>query len=131
MKYVIIVGCSRTGRVLAEELSGTENVVVIDKNLKNLDFLREDFNGKKIWADALDVNTLEKAGIKEADALFLLTGNDNLNLVVGKVAKRKYQIKKVILQVNDTLKKKIFGEEGLTIINRTYLLGEVLKKCIS
>ncbi|MCF7916897.1 MAG: NAD-binding protein [Candidatus Omnitrophica bacterium] len=131
MKYIIIVGCSRTGRVLAEELSATENVVVIDKNLKNLDFLREDFNGKKIWADALDVSTLEKAGIKEADALFLLTGNDNLNLVVGKVAKRKYQIKKVILQVNDTMKKKIFGEEGLTIINKTYLLGEVLKKCIS
>lgn len=131
MKYIIIVGCSRTGRGLAEELSGTENVVVIDKNLKNINFLREDFNGKKIWADALDINTLEEAGIKEADALFLLTGNDNLNLVVGKVAKRKYQIKKVILQVNDTMKKKIFGEEGLTIINRTYLLGEVLKKCIS
>ncbi len=131
MKYIVIVGCSRTGRVLAEELSVTENVVVIDKNLKNLDFLRDDFNGKKIWADALDVNTLEKAGIKEADALFLLTGNDNLNLVVGKVAKRKYKIEKVILQVNDTMKKKIFGEEGLTIINRTYLLGEVLKKCIS
>lgn len=130
MKYIVIVGCSRTGRVLAEELSVTENVVVIDKNLKNLDFLRDDFNGKKIWADALDVNTLEKAGIKEANALFLLTGNDNLNLVVGKVAKRKYKIEKVILQVNDTMKKKIFGEEGLTIINRTYLLGEVLKKCI-
>ncbi len=131
MKYIIIVGCSRAGRVLAEELSGTENVVVIDKNLKNLDFLREDFNGKKIWADALDVKTLEKAGVKEANALFLLTGNDNLNLVVGKVAKRKYGVEKVILQVNDTMKKKIFGEEGLTIINRTYLLGEVLKKCIS
>jgi Trk K+ transport system NAD-binding subunit len=106
-------------------------VVIIDKDLKKLDSFKEDFNGKKIWADALDVNTLEKAGIKEADALFLLTGNDNLNLVVGKVAKRKYKTKKIILQVNDTMKKKIFGEEGLTVINKTYLLGEVLKKCIS
>jgi trk system potassium uptake protein TrkA len=131
MRYIIIVGCSRTGRVLARELSNTDNVVIIDKDLKKLDSFKDDFNGKKIWADALDVNTLEKAGIKEADALFLLTGNDNLNLVVGKVAKRKYKIKKIILQVNDTMKKKIFGEEGLTVINKTYLLGEVLKKCIS
>lgn len=131
MQYIIIVGCSRTGRALAEEFSDTENVVIIDKDLRKLDSLREDFNGKKIWADALDINTLEKAGIQEANALFLLTGNDNLNLVVGKAAKRKYDIEKVVLQVNDTLKKKIFGEEGLTIINRTYILGEVLKKCIS
>jgi trk system potassium uptake protein TrkA len=131
MRYIIIVGCSRTGRVLARELSSTDNVVIIDKDLKKLDSFKEDFNGKKIWADALDVNTLEKAGIEEADVLFLLTGNDNLNLVVGKVAKRKYKTKKIILQVNDTMKKKIFGEEGLTVINKTYLLGEVLKKCIS
>lgn len=130
MKYVIIIGCSKTGKVLAEDLSATENVVVIDKSLKVLDSLREDFNGKKMWADALDINTIEHAGIKEADAVFLLTGNDNLNLVMGKVIKRKYEVEKVVLQVSDSLKKKIFSEEGLTIVNRTYLISEVLKKCI-
>ncbi|MBU1113462.1 MAG: NAD-binding protein [Candidatus Omnitrophica bacterium] len=131
MKYVVIVGCGRTGKELAFELSKTENVVVVDKDLKKLDSLGDDFNGKKVWADALDINTLDKAGIAEATAVYLLTGNDNLNLVVGKVARRKYQVKKVILQVGDTIKKKIFSEEGLTIVNRTYLIVEVLKKCIS
>ena len=131
MKYIIIVGCGRSGKELALELSKSENVIAIDKNLKNLDSLGDDFNGKKIWADALDINTLDKAEAKDADAVYLLTGNDNLNLVVGKVIKRKYGVKKVILQVNDTMKKRIFQEEGLTIINRTYLIVEVLKKCIS
>lgn len=130
MKYMVIIGCGKTGKNLAYELSKTENVVVIDKSLKNLDSLGDDFNGKKIWADALDVNTLEKAEVKDADAVYLLTGNDNLNLVVGKVIKRKYGVKKIILQVNDAMKKKIFKEEGLTIVNRTYLIVEVLKKCI-
>jgi len=130
MKYIVIVGCGKTGKNLAQELSIAENVVMIDKSLKNLDSLGDDFNGKKIWADALDVNTLEKAEIKDADAVYLLTGNDNLNLVVGKVIKRKYGVKKIILQVNDAMKKKIFKEEGLTIVNRTYLIVEVLKKCI-
>lgn len=131
MKYVVIVGCGKAGKELALELSKTENVVVVDKILKNLDSLGDDFNGKKIWADALDINTLERAGIAEADVVYLLTGNDNLNLVVGKVARRKYNVAKVVLQVNDTMKKKIFNEEGLTIVNRTYLIVEVLKKCIS
>ena len=130
MKYIVIVGCGKIGKNLAQELSMAENVVMIDKSLKNLDSLGDDFNGKKIWADALDVNTLEKAEIKDADAVYLLTGNDNLNLVVGKVIKRKYGVKKIVLQVNDAMKKKIFKEEGLTIVNRTYLIVEVLKKCI-
>ena len=130
MKYIIIVGCGKIGKLLAIELSKTANVVVVDKSHKNIDSLGDDFNGKKIWADVLDVSNLEAAGVGEADAIFLLTGNDNLNLVVGKVAKRKYKVKKVVLQVNDTVKKKIFNEEGLTIVNRAYLIVEVLKKCI-
>ena len=131
MKYIVIVGCGRAGKELAQDLSRTENVVVVEKNLKALDSLGDDFNGKKLWGDALDMATLEEAGIKEADALFLLTGNDNLNLVVSKVAKRKYGVKRVVLQVNDNIKKKIFREEGLTIINRTHLVVEVLKNCLS
>ncbi|MCQ9205151.1 MAG: NAD-binding protein [Omnitrophica bacterium] len=131
MKYIIIIGCGKSGKELAQELSKSENVVAVDKSLRNLDTLGEDFNGKKVWADALDINTLEEAGIKEANAIFLLTGNDNLNLVVGKVAKRKYGVKKVVLQVNDAIKKKIFKEEGVVIINRTQLIVETLKKSIA
>ncbi len=131
MKYIVIIGCGKTGKNLAHELSRVENVVVVDKTLKSLDSLGDDFNGKKIWSDALDIDTLEKADVKDADAVYVLTGNDNLNLVVGKVAKIKYGVKKVVLSVDDVMKKKIFKEEGLTIVNRTYLIVEVLKKCIS
>lgn len=128
MRYVVIIGCSRTARELAISLSENNNVVVVDKDLKALDALGDDFNGKKIWADALDINILEKAGIKDAQALIILTDNDNLNLVLGKVARRKYSLSKVIVQVNDAVKKRLFQEEGLTILNRTYLMAEIIKK---
>ena len=131
MKYIVIVGCGQIGKELARDLSITENVVVIDKDLKSLDELTESFNGKKVWGNALDTNVLESAGIKDAQAVYLLTNNDNLNLVVGKVVKRKYGIQKVILQVNDIAKKKIFSERGIMIINRTYLISDILKKCLS
>jgi len=131
VKYIVVVGCGKIGKGLAIELSKTENVVVLDRSLRNLDSLGDDFNGKKIWADAMDVKSLEEAGVKEADIIYLLTGNDNLNLVVGKAAKRKYGVKKIVLSVNDVMKQKIFKEEGLDIVNRTSLIVEVLKKCIS
>jgi len=131
MRYIVVIGCGKTGKNLAHELSKDENVVVVDKSLRNLDSLGDDFNGKKIWSDVLDINTLDKAEVKDADAVYVLTGNDNLNLVIGKVVKIKYGVKKVIISVNDVMKKKIFKEEGLTIVNRTYLIVEVLKKCIS
>ena len=103
---------------------------MVDKSPSALDSLGPDFNGKKIQGDVLNLEVLESAGIKEADALILLTGNDNLNLVIGKVARKKYEVKKVALQVYDLSKKRLFSQEGLIIVNRTYLLVEVFKKCI-
>ena len=130
MRYIIIVGCGKTGKELAFEFSKDNNVVVVDRNSKALDILGEDFNGKKIVGDALDIKVLEEAGIKEADSLILVTGNDNLNIVISKVAKKMYAVKKIALQVYETSKKKIFSEEGLIIINKTYILVEVFKKCL-
>jgi len=131
MRHIVIVGCGQIGKELARSLSITQNVVVIDKDLKSLEDLTESFNGKKVWGNAMDTNILEQAGVKDAQAVYLLTNNDNLNLVVGKVVKRKYNIEKVILQVNDIAKKKIFAEKGIMIINRTYLISDILKRCLS
>lgn len=130
MKYIIIVGCGKTGKELALEFSKGHNVVVIDKNRHALDSLGEDFNGKTIVGDALDIKVLESAGIKEADILVLVTGNDNLNIVISKVTKKMYKVKRIALQVYETSKKKIFSEEGLIIVNKTYILVEVFKKCL-
>ncbi|OPX29171.1 MAG: hypothetical protein B1H08_04495 [Candidatus Omnitrophica bacterium 4484_171] len=131
MKYIIIVGCGKTGKELAVEFSKEHNVIVIDKFRSALESLGDDFNGKKVLGDALNIKTLENAGIKEANILILSTGNDNVNIVISKVAKKLYSnIEKIALQVYDTDKKKIFSQEGLIIVNKTYILVEVFKKCL-
>lgn len=130
MRYIIIIGCGKTGKSLAQELATSHNVVVVDKSRRALDTLGEDFNGKKVVGDALDLDILEEAGIKEADALVLVTGKDNLNLVVGKIAKERYKVKKVALQIYEVNKKRLFPHEDLIIVNRTHLLVDVFKKCI-
>jgi trk system potassium uptake protein TrkA len=130
MKYIVIVGCGTIGRELALEFSKKNNVVVIDNNRHALEQLGETFNGEKIAGDALDVKVLEKAGIENADALLLVTGNDNLNIVISKVARKKYQVKKIILQVYETAKERIFAQQDLMIVNKTSLLVERFKQCL-
>jgi len=89
--YIVIVGCGNTGRSLAQELSrGIHNVVVVDKNERSLALLGERFNGMSVLGDALALDILEEAGIKGANALFAVTRDDNLNLVVAEIAKIAY-----------------------------------------
>jgi len=131
MKYIVIVGCGKTGQSLAVEFSQDCNVVVVDRNKRALEALGDNFNGKKVFGDALDIKVLENAGIKDANVLILVTGNDNLNLVIGKIVKDMYKVEKILLQVYDATKKNIFANSGLQIINKTRLMVEVFRKCIS
>lgn len=130
MQKILIIGCGRTGEKLAKEFSANFNVTVLDKNPYALSALGEQFNGETIVGDALDLDVLEKAGIKEANILIIVTGNDNLNLVVGKIAKEMYKREKVLLQIYDYAKKGILSSENVEIIDKTQLLVEVFKKCI-
>lgn len=130
MKSLVIIGCGKTGAELAKEFSRFCNVTVVDKNMRALDSLGDNFNGRKILGDALDIKVLELAEIKETDAVVLVTGNDNLNLVVGKIVKDRYKVKKVVLQIYDTAKREIFQDKDLIIIDKTSLLVKVFKECI-
>ena len=128
--YIIIIGSGQTGRRLAHEFSIANNVVVVDKNRHALEQLGERFNGMTVLGDALALATLEKAGIKEAESVVLTTGNDNMNLVVGKIAKEVYKVKNVVLQIYDEQKSELFKKEGLKIVNKTQLLVKVFSKSI-
>ncbi|RLE46225.1 TrkA family potassium uptake protein [Candidatus Woesearchaeota archaeon] len=129
--YIIIIGCGELGIKLAEELSWDKHdVVVIDKKLSALRKLGSNFNGQTISADALDLEVLKTAGIERAEVLFLLTGNDNLNLVIGQLAKKMFKVRKVIVQVFSFSKERVFKNKGLIIINRNNLFLDRFKEAL-
>ena len=128
---ILIVGCGRIAQHLAREFSrGEDNVVVIDKNRQALSALGERFNGQAIFGDAIEQETLEKAGIKNADIVFVITGDDNLNLVIAQIALKIYKRKKVITQVYDNQKSELFKDKGFVIVNRTRIFLETFKQYI-
>ncbi|MGC8976856.1 MAG: potassium channel family protein [Candidatus Ratteibacteria bacterium] len=125
--YIIIVGCGKVGSYLAKLLDEDNDVVVIDKDEKSFDKLI-DFNGKTILGDALDIDVLKDAEIEKSDAIAILTSNDNANIVIGQIAKKIFNVPKVIIRISDPNKEKICKLLDLETINTTTLLASLIKE---
>ena len=126
--HVIIVGCGRVGSELAKLLAGEgHNVVVIDRNPTSFERLGGTFNGLTVVGSGFDLNLLKQAGIEKADAFCSLTNGDNTNLVSSQVAKRIFDVPKVIARVYDPQRARIYSALGLDIISGTILFAAMLR----
>jgi len=86
--YIIIVGGGDLGYYLAQILLDEEHdVVIIEKNEERCEKLAGELDLVVTKGDGTETKTLKKAGIKEADALVALTGQDETNMVISLLAK--------------------------------------------
>ena len=126
--YVIIVGCGRVGSELAKLLSAEgHDVVVIDKNPTAFDRLGGTFNGLTLAGNGFSLSLLKQAGIEKADAFCCVTNGDNTNLVSAQVAKKIFNVPKVIARVYDPERAHIYKALGLDIISGTILFAAMLR----
>ena len=126
--HVIIVGCGRVGSELAKLLAGEgHNVVIVDRNPASFERLGGTFNGLTVVGNGFDLNLLKQAGIEKADAFCSLTNGDNTNLVSAQVAKRIFDVPKVIARVYDPQRACIYSALGLDIISGTILFAAMLR----
>lgn len=126
--YVIIVGCGRVGSELAKLLSSEgHNVVVIDKNRVSFDRLGNTFNGLTMAGNGFDLELLKQVGIEKADAFCAVTNGDNTNLISAQVAKKIFNVPKVIARVYDPQRAHIYAALGLDIISGTMLFAAMLR----
>jgi trk system potassium uptake protein TrkA len=126
--HVIIVGCGRVGSQVAKFLSGEgHDVVVIDKNRSSFERLGETFNGITLVGNGFDINLLKQAGVEKADAFCAVTNGDNTNLISAQVAKKIFNVPKVIARVYDPHRAHIYAALGLDIISGTILFAAMLR----
>ncbi len=129
--YIIIIGCGRLGSTLAEELSDAgHDVSVVDRESKRLDTLGSGFNGLRVKGVEYDNDVLKEAGIERADYVISVTPDDNINITVSLIAKKIFEIPRIIARINEPNKKSVY--EGLEIetINPTELSAYILKSRI-
>ncbi|MBU1027330.1 MAG: TrkA family potassium uptake protein [Candidatus Margulisbacteria bacterium] len=129
--HVIIVGCGRVGSQLAQILS-TEghNVVIIDKNAESFKRLGTDFNGIAITGIGFDPDILKRAGIERADALAAVTNGDNSNIMVSQIAKKIYNVPRVLTRIYDPLRADIYKKFGLNTIGTTSIVAQIFRSAI-
>ena len=85
---IIIVGCGRVGRSIAEQLN-TEghSITVIDVNPAELDKIYDSENIMAIQGNGATMPVLNEAGIGDCDLLIAVTAADELNLYTCLLAK--------------------------------------------
>ncbi|MFC1592980.1 potassium channel family protein [Candidatus Omnitrophota bacterium] len=126
--HVIIVGCGRVGAELAKLLSNEgHDVVIIDKQQEAFNRLGGTFNGLTMVGNCYDLDLLKSAGVEKANVFCALTNGDNTNLVSAQVAKKIFNVPKVIARVYDPERAQIYQSLGLDIISGTSLFASMLR----
>lgn len=134
--FVLIVGGGKVGSYLTRALlkQGHE-VVMIEKEERKARVLEQLIEQKvTVVGDGCDPLVLEQAGLQRADVVVADTGDDEDNLVVCLIAKKKGK-SRCIARVNNPANKMIFEsidpENPVTVISSTEIILDVLSKSIT
>ncbi len=131
-KSVMIVGGSRLAYYLAQELIAIGlKVKIIEKDLKRCEYLCEKVpEAVIIHGDGTDKELLQEEGLESTDALVMLTGMDEENIVValyGKMCK----VNKVIAKINKIAFYEILDRLDLdSIISPKAVAANHIVRCI-
>jgi trk system potassium uptake protein TrkA len=134
--FIIIVGGGKVGSYLTRALLNQNHEVVVveknDKKAKQLDTLID--RQATMVGDGCDPYVLEAAGVARADVVVADTGDDEDNLVVVLLTKKKSKAR-CIARVNNPRNKQIFDsldpEDPVTVISSTEIILDVLNEHVN
>ncbi|MGQ9456409.1 MAG: potassium channel family protein [Armatimonadota bacterium] len=112
--YVIVVGGGKVGYYLAKQLlQGGHEVLIMEKDRKTAETLAEELGDVVMHADGCEVRSMAEAGMGRANVVAAVTGDDEDNLVICQMAKRKFGVPRTIARVNDPKNEPLFQELGI------------------
>lgn len=111
---IIIIGGGKIGYYLLKTLKEENyDVVLIERNAALCRSIAEDIDADILCGDGTDIDVLKEAGIHEADLVAAVTGADESNLVICKIAKSIFHISQTIARVNNPKNRKMFKALGV------------------
>ncbi|HYY21371.1 MAG TPA: NAD-binding protein [Thermoleophilaceae bacterium] len=136
--FVLVVGSGRVGSAIAKAmLTEGHEVSVLDEDPEAIALLNkgeteawEDRGGRFTVGTALEIDALLEAGIEQADAFVASTDGDNTNLVVAQIAKRRFDIQRVVVRVLDPARANWYAEQGLQTVCPTQTAIELLEAAV-
>ncbi|MGB8645645.1 MAG: TrkA family potassium uptake protein [Anaerolineae bacterium] len=114
--YIIVVGGGKVGYYLTKQLlADGHEVAVIERNKQKVENIANDLGGVAVHGDGSDSRYMEEAGMNRADMVVAVTGDDEDNLIVCQMAKKKFGVKRTIARINNPKNEHIFRVLGIDV----------------
>jgi trk/ktr system potassium uptake protein len=128
--YIIVAGGGKVGYYLTKALRAAgQEVTLIEKMRQRFELLQEEFGDVAFLGDACEVRNLEQAGTARADLVAAVTGDDEDNLVICQMAKRKFKVKRVIARINNPKNEVTFQMLGIDeTVSSTKLIYSLIEQ---
>ena len=113
------MGCGRVGSELSlGMLEEGHEVTVIDKEAEAF-YRYPPGEARTVVGLGFDRDTLEEAGIKDADAFIAVSSGDNSNIVSARVALEHYHVPRVIARIYDPRRAEIYERLNIPTVATT------------
>jgi trk system potassium uptake protein len=114
--YMIIGGGGDIGYYLTKSLLNQgHEVLLLEKGLARYQALNEELGPAVVRGDACEARTMEEVGASRADVIIAVTGDDEDNLVICQMAKKRYKVGRTIARVNNPKHAEIFQKLGIDL----------------
>ena len=115
--HIIVVGCGRTGSLLARTLAERgHQVVVVDPNPDQFLRLGPNFRGRTITGLGFDRDVLLRAGIEHAQGVAAVTSDETANLLVAFIARRHFHVPNVVARLFEPERAALYQAIGVPVV---------------
>lgn len=130
--FIVVVGGGKLGTYLSRALLEEQHeVVVVEKDERKAARLAQTCHREGLVqiGDGCDPLVLEEAGAARADIVIADTGDDEDNLVICLVTKKRFSRPRTIARVNNPKNQQIFEELGIdSVINSTEIIMRMVQQ---
>lgn len=131
--YIIIIGGGKVGYFLAKRLIAGKHIVsIVDKDSQLCEDIARELQALVIHGDGCDPYILEQAGIKRADVLAAVTGDDEDNLIACQLAKEIFNIQRTVARVNNPDNEHTFSQLSIDVpVDSTKIIAKIIEEEVS
>ncbi len=131
--YILIVGGGKVGYYLTKTLinEGSNEILLIERNPQKVEIYTERFGSVIVQGNGDEAMTLERAGAGRADVVIAVTGDDEDNLVICQMAKKRFNVPRTIARINNPKNEDLFRRLGIdSTISATNVILNLIEQLI-
>lgn len=131
--HIVIIGAGKVGYFLTKRLADSKHVVsIVDKDRTLCEEITKQLDCLVIQGDGCDPRILEEAGVRRADVVAAVTGDDEDNLIICQLAKEIFNIRRSVGRVNNPDNEHTFFELGVDVpIDSTKIIAKIIEEEVS